>query len=145
MMNARQQMESICTCMCRINELYSEWAKRHGMSSHVMITIYALDQNRTSTQTQIAQEWMIPKQTVNTVIKDLERRGYVRFEAGRDLKEKRVCFTESGKAFAEETLRDLYEKEERAMTAMGQELAQVLVEANQAFTQQFANEVLRES
>lgn len=29
---------------------------------------------------QIADEWLIPKQTVNTVIKELERLGYISFE-----------------------------------------------------------------
>ena len=72
-MHIRQQMEIINTCNCRITELYGEWAKQHGMSYHAMITLYALNQDRKCTQKQIAEEWLIPKQTVNTVVKELER------------------------------------------------------------------------
>ena len=77
-MNIRQQMEIINTCNCRITELYGEWAKQHGMSYHAMITLYALNQDRKCTQKQIAEEWLIPKQTVNTVVKELERQGFLK-------------------------------------------------------------------
>ncbi|MEI3306811.1 MAG: helix-turn-helix domain-containing protein [Dysosmobacter sp.] len=62
------------------------------MSFHTALTLYALDQDGGCTQKQIAENWMIPKQTVNTVVKDLERRGYVSLRAGRDQKEKLVLY-----------------------------------------------------
>ena len=132
-MNARQQVEQMCVCLCRQEALYGEWAKAHGMSYNTVMTLYALAQARGCTQKQIAEEWLIPKQTVNTIVKELERQGYVRFEAGRDLKEKLVCFTEAGRAYAESHLRDLYRIEER----------EAMVEGTQAFTDAFAREVHR--
>ena len=142
-MNARQQVEQMCVCLCRQEALYGEWAKAHGMSYNTVMTLYALAQARGCTQKQIAEEWLIPKQTVNTIVKELERQGYVRFEAGRDLKEKLVCFTEAGRAYAESHLRDLYRIEERAMESLSQELRQAMVEGTQASTDAFAREVHR--
>ena len=138
-MNIRQQMEIINTCNCRITELYGEWAKQHGMSYHAMITLYALNQDRKCTQKQIAAEWLIPKQTVNTVVKELERQGYVFFQTGK--KEKQVRFTEAGRAFAGPCLQELYEIEDRAVAAMGEARFREMVEANRAFTEAFAREV----
>ena len=34
-------------------------------------------------QKEIAKTWLIPKQTVNTVVKELERQGYVFFQTGK--------------------------------------------------------------
>ena len=140
-MNVRQQMEIVNTCNCRITELYGEWAKQHGTSYHAMMTLYALNQNRKCTQKQIAEEWLLPKQTVNTVVKELERRGHVRFAPGRDQKEKLVCFTAQGAAYAAEMLEDLYRMEDRVMERMGPVLCRELVGSNLAFAEALASEV----
>lgn len=140
-MNTRQQMEIVCTCTCRLNELYSDWAKQHGMSYNTMMTLYALSRTQGVTQKQITVDWLIPKQTVNTVVKELERQGHVRFSAGKDQKEKLVSFTAQGKQAAQDCLRDLYALEERVMESLGPELRQALVESNRAFTEAFAREV----
>ena len=82
-MNLREQNELICTCICRQTELYCEWAKRCGMSYNTMMTLYALHLEPGITQKAITQGWLLPKQTVNTVVKELQRQGYVRLEAGK--------------------------------------------------------------
>ena len=130
-MTVRQQMKELCSCLCRQDELYATLARRHGMSFHTALTLYALDQDGGCTQ----------KQTVNTVVKDLERRGYVSLRAGRDQKEKLVDLTPAGRAFAAPCLQEIYELEDRAVDAMGQERFREMVEANTAFTRAFAREV----
>lgn len=140
-MMVRQQMKELCSCLCRQDELYATLARRHGMSFHTALTLYALDQDGGCTQKQIAENWMIPKQTVNTVVKDLERRGYVSLRAGRDQKEKLVDLTPAGRAFAAPCLQEIYELEDRAVDAMGQERFREMVEANTPFTRAFAREV----
>lgn len=142
-MTTRQQVETIYACICKQNELYEVWAKRNGMSYNTMMVLYALDHGET-TQKQIAQGWMIPKQTVNTVVKELERQDLVTLAPGRDNKEKLVQFTAAGRAYVAETLAGLYQREERAMEAMGPRQSQALVESSQAYTQAFADEVLHE-
>ena len=76
-MTIRQQMKLLCTCLCRQDELYAAVSKRHGLSYHTAMTLYALDQDEGCTQKEIAKTWLIPKQTVNTVVKELERQGYI--------------------------------------------------------------------
>ena len=117
-MTIRQQMKLLCTCLCRQDELYAAVSKRHGLSYHTAMTLYALDQDEGCTQKEIAKTWLIPKQTVNTVVKELERQGYVFFQTGK--KEKQVRFTEA---------------------AMGEARFREMVEANRAFTEAFAREV----
>ena len=116
-MTIRQQMKLLCTCLCRQDELYAAVSKRHGLSYHTAMTLYALDQDEGCTQKEIAKTWLIPKQTVNTVVKELERQGYVFFQTGK--KEKQVRFTEAGRAFAGPCLQELYEIEDRGKPASG--------------------------
>lgn len=143
-MTIREQMKLFCTCLCRQDELYAALARRQGISYHTAMTLYALDQDQGCTQKQIAENWMIPKQTVNTVVKDLERRGFVELRTGRDQKEKLVFFTPGGQIFAREALREVYETEERAVAVMGRERFHEMVEANRAFTEAFSAEVRHE-
>ena len=77
-MTIRQQMKLLCTCLCRQDELYAAVSKRHGLSYHTAMTLYALDQDEGCTQKEIAKTWLIPKQTVNTVVKELERQGFLK-------------------------------------------------------------------
>lgn len=143
-MTVREQMKLFCTCLCRQDELYAAAAKRRGLSFHTLITLYALDQDEGSTQSQLAKTWMIPKQTLNTVIKELERQGYVSLRTGKDQKEKLVFFTSEGRDFAADSLRELYAMEDGAVAAVGPERFREMVEANRAFTEAFAREVYRE-
>lgn len=140
-MNTRQQMELINTYISQSTALYGEWAKRLGMSYNMFMGLYALDTAGQCTQKQISESWMIPKQTVNTIIKGLERRGYIRFAACQGQKEKLVCFTEAGRSLAKETLEEMYQMEDRVLRQMGPELCEMMVKSERAFTEALAREV----
>ena len=75
------------------------------------------------------------------VVKDLESRGYVRFTAGRDRKEKLVAFTPAGREYAGGCLRDLYQAEERAMEQVDPALCRAMVDGMRAYTEAFTREV----
>lgn len=137
----REQMKLFCTCLCRQDELYAVVAKRYGLSFHTLITLYAIDQDEGSTQSKLAKTWLIPKQTLNTVVKELEFKGYIKFEIGKNNKEKLVYFTKEGKEFARKSLDDVYALEDRAIENVGKQRFFEMVEANKEFTEAFAKEV----
>ena len=46
----------------------------------------------------ISEKWHIPKQTVNTILKDFQNKGYVEMVSSEDDKRNKiVCLTEAGK------------------------------------------------
>ena len=141
-MNTRQQMAAINTCISQSNMLYGEWAKQHGMSYNMLMILCTLDAGP-CTQKQVSESWMIPKQTVNTIVKGLERQGRVRFAAGQDQKEKLVCLTAEGQAFAKEILEKMYQMEDRVLEQMGPELCEMLLKSERAFAEALAGEVRR--
>lgn len=144
-MSVREQIEILDTCICRLTELYGEWAKRHGMSYNAMTVLYALNREDGCTQKQITNGWMIPKQTVNTIIKDLERKGYIRCEGSEGKKEKKIFFTESGKDYAQACLKGIYELEVRAMVKIGEPMQEALIKSNLAYLQAFEEELKHET
>lgn len=141
----REQIKLFCTYLCRQDELYAVIAKKIGVSFHTLMVLYALDQDEGSTQSQISKTWLIPKQTLNTVIKDLQSKEYVKLETGRNQKEKLVYFTSLGKKFAKETLLDVYDLEDKAIEKIGKERFLQMVQINKDFTDALAEEVYNDT
>lgn len=141
----REQIKLFCTYLCRQDEIYAAIAKKIGVSFHTLMVLYALDQDQGSTQSKISKTWLIPKQTLNTVIKDLQSKEYVKLETGRNQKEKLVYFTPIGKKFAKETLFDVYALEDKAIEKIGKERFLEMVQVNKDFTDALAEEVYNDT
>ncbi len=140
-MDFREQMEAITICNCRITVLYGEWARAHGMSYHTMIVLDAIRTLGSCTQKQIVEEWMIPKQTVNTVVRDLHNKGYITFSTGRNQKEKLISFTRQGEEQAVQILGETMELEERILKRIGAARCQIILDSMKQFADIFEEEV----
>lgn len=68
-------MDDIRAYNDRIDLLYSDWEQRHDMSCYTLIVPFALRENAPCTQKKMAEERLLPKQTVHTVIKKLQKKG----------------------------------------------------------------------
>ena len=133
-MDFRRQMNDLCACIFRQDELYDIWAKHSGMKPSTVTVLYMLDQFSEMTQGGIAQMCLLPKQTIHTVVQALEVS-----VSGR--KEKPLRLTESGKRYTADKLGGLYRAEERAAAAMGAEQFAMMVEMTRKFTDPFAKEI----
>ena len=90
------------------NALYAQWASKYKIGYPELIVLYALDTMGNLTQKEIREGFGLLKQTVNTVICDLKKRGFVTLEACKeDKREKLVAFTESGKLYAHQIIEPL--------------------------------------
>lgn len=103
------------------NLMYEEWSKEQGLSMNGYLILYSFyDEEDAPTQKSISQKWMIPKQTVNTILKDYMNQGLI--EAvfmPEDKRNKILKLTESGKAYADKIIGKLQEKEFFVMQEMG--------------------------
>ena len=60
------------------NAMYEEWAKKRGLSSNSVLVLYSLyELKENCTQKSISQKWSIPKQTINTILKEFSANGYI--------------------------------------------------------------------
>ncbi len=113
-----------------LNYVYEEWAKAHDLSSNTLLVLCSLhDNQKDCTQKKISQQWLIPKQTVNMIFKDLERRGFVDLlPMSEDKRNKVIRLTETGKEYADTIVSKLREKEVFIAKEIGIERMQQLNE-----------------
>ena len=98
---------------------YYRWAVRSGVTHHTLDLLYALDDGQPHSQKQICEEWAIPKTTVNTVVRSCREAGYITLEPMPDQpRQRQLCLTPAGTAYAREALAELYVLENQAMAAV---------------------------
>ena len=64
-----------------LNALYDKWAKAHGLTSNGLMTLYAIRIFPCCTQRTICEALALPKQTVNTILDGMQKKGYIRLDA----------------------------------------------------------------
>ena len=131
----RKHLDQYYTILNATNNLYSAWAKQKGLSYHTLLVLYALCRSGSGCrQSDICNDWMIPKQTVNSVLKSLEARGYVSYQVQpEDRRNKRVLLTPAGLAYAQPILEDLYRLEASALAEMPPETLRQIIDNDRQF------------
>ena len=95
-----------------IDAVYDDFAKQSGVAPTLLWILYALNDRNTHTQKEMCADWELPKSTVNTVMTELRRSGYVTLEPIKGKRrEMTVVLTESGKRYADDILKEIYQKE----------------------------------
>ena len=63
------------------NMLYADWAKRHGLSlTELLVALSLVEQPQGCRQRDICRRWALPKQTVNTILDGMQKKGYIRLD-----------------------------------------------------------------
>lgn len=116
-----EQINKYYSVWQEFNYVYEEWAKAHGVSVNSLLVLSAIYEGMENcTQKKISQRWRIPKQTVNAVLKDYKRKGYVElFPMQEDERNKRIQFTPEGKKYADEIISRLRNVEMFVSEEMG--------------------------
>lgn len=116
-----QQLQRYYALWKESNAVYEEWAKAHELSTNSLLVLYSFyDEDEICTQKTISQKWYIPKQTVNTILKDFAERGFIEMTSlPEDKRNKQVRLTSAGKEFADGVMEKLKKKEMYVMGKMG--------------------------
>ena len=111
-----------------MDSFYDEFAKQSNVSSALLWVLYALNDGNPHTQIEISNDWELPKTTVNTVIKDIQKDGYVELVPIKGKRrEMSIILTESGKAFADNVLSNLYKKEAEVFKSLSSEEQEIVM------------------
>ena len=105
------------------NAMYDDWAREQGLSSNGALILYSLYEAKEScTQKSISQMWSIPKQTVNTILKEFSANGYIELLTDKeDKRNKLITLTPEGTAYAGKIVEALHKRELFAIDRMGLE------------------------
>jgi len=113
-MNSREFYFEYCNLISSINEKYDNYAKNNGVDSNNLFWIlYALNDNKLHTQLDLSLHCALPKTTVNTIVKNLEKEEYVSLKIGNDKREKIIVLTKKGKKYTNAILKELFRKEDK--------------------------------
>lgn len=144
MKNYRNHIYRMVVAMNKYEGLSYTVAKNTGVKENTLLLLYALGSGETLSQKQICDEWLIPKTTLNTVVKECVNGGYITLSSESHSKEKIIKLTESGRAFAHTVLKKLYDAEERAMERVVNEFGEDFILAIERFVNCFEQEYGRE-
>ena len=124
----------------KIDGAYYLFSRRLGIKENVLVLLYALDDGKPHSQKQICEDWLVPKTTINTNVKELVRAGYVMLYPGAGTREKIIGLTDAGKAYTEQIMRRVYEAEQAAMKRTIQQFSPQFVDAIDFFADCLHNE-----
>lgn len=123
--------------MLAINKMdgaYYLLAKYYGINENALAFLYALDDGMPHSQKEISDEWLIPRTTINSIVKNMISDGYAAFTGEQHAKEKMIVLTEKGREHAGSLLNDIYHAEEQAMMDTLQKFSPEFVEALEYFS-----------
>ncbi|RHU04574.1 MULTISPECIES: MarR family winged helix-turn-helix transcriptional regulator [Erysipelotrichaceae] len=117
--------------------LYDEYAKRNGLLMNTLLVLNVLYYAKEGmTQKEICQRTFNSKQTVNLIIKNLLKDGYVELkEDTNDKRNKLVVMTNEGKMYAKIPVTHITWAEDKAMSMFSEEEQELLIRLSRKFTQ----------
>lgn len=120
-MNSKKFFYDFGKALYHVDAVYDDFAKTSGVKSPALLWIlYALNDGNEHTQKDICLDWALPKSTVNTVMSELRQNGYAELVPIKGKRrEMTVVLTESGKAYADSLLKDIYKKEAEVFKQLG--------------------------
>ena len=135
-----EQIIRLMRNICKIDGTFYYFARRFAAKENLLYLLYALDDGQPHSQAEICRDWMIPKTTVNTNVKELVAAGYATLEHGEG-REKVIALTEQGRAYAGELLGPVYAAERAAMEQTLARYAPAFSDAVAYFSQALCREL----
>ncbi|PAF31381.1 MarR family winged helix-turn-helix transcriptional regulator [Paenibacillus sp. 7516] len=129
--DGRNEIRRLMIAVNRIDELYYRALRSLKVKDNTFVLFYAISDGMSHSQKRICEEWLIPRTTLNTIVKECIHMGYIQL-VSQGNKEKEIVLTDSGKAFAASILTPIFAAEENAM---GPLLGKGLVEQLECFTE----------
>ncbi|MBQ7505039.1 MAG: winged helix DNA-binding protein [Ruminococcus sp.] len=124
----------------QFDALYRKAALTYGLSDCSMWVLYFLSLHGDMTQQEMTGLMMFPKQTINSAIGSLQKKGYVAFSSAKEsYGRKRVSLTAEGKALVEKTVVKMMNAEEKALKAFGYEKTEQFIALYKEFYDALTN------
>ena len=140
----RGLLDRFYVCTNQMDGLYYLAARRLGVKENAFALLYALDDGRSHSQKQLSEELLIPKTTINTIVKEYLDLGYLVLIPSAHSREKEIALTTAGREYAQRVLQPVYRAEERALTRTLERFSPQFVDAVEALTQALTQEFYQE-
>lgn len=108
---------------------YEKWAKKQGVNNYVSRIMYMLYLSGVNRQKEMVENYGMPKQTVNTVITELQKKGYIiLIPDENDKRSKIIKLTQEEINYANKIVTPLLDCEIRVLKKMGTQRVEMLID-----------------
>lgn len=126
----RNILNDVNSALSRTRGIYFAFARKIGLNYNELLILYLLYETTACTQKQICEDYALPKQTVNNIITELLKKGYITATPDENDKRGKVLqLTDTGKRYSEQYLIPLLEIEQTVVSKMGAEKLQDFIDA----------------
>lgn len=140
-----QRIRRLTLAVTKNDGAYYYFARHLHINENTLTLLYALGDGRAHSQKQVCEDWLLPKTTVSTNVRELREAGYLELEPRENTREKALVLTGAGKAFAETVLQPLYRAEQAAMEKTLARFSPEFVDAFQYFADCFQTEIFAQT
>ena len=120
--------------------VYYEIAKKMGIKENTLLLLDILSDKEQHSQKQISDDWHIPRTTLNTIIKECVKSGYIVLLPHSNSKEKLISLTESGQIFADEVTHTMKEAVQRSMEKIQKDYSTDFIMVFEKYVEYLENE-----
>lgn len=129
MNNWDKSIKAITSAVDRTDYLYEKWAKKLGVNNYVSRIMYMLYLSEVNRQKEMVENYGMPEQTVNTVITELQKKGYIiLIPDENDKRSKIIKLTQEGINYANKIVTPLLDCEIRVLKKMGTQRVEMLID-----------------
>ncbi len=141
MCNGKNKLMAFNQIYKEFDIMYHNYARSIGLSDTSFWILYSLAiENKSYTQKELCSNWFIPSQTVNSALKDLEKKNIIYLETTEsNKKNKLIKLTEYGSEIVEDKVLSLIKRECLSLDLMSEENSRLMIET----TKEYLN-ILRE-
>lgn len=112
----RATARRLILALYNIDEAYYLNESKKKLSDAELCVMYALDDGKPHSQREISREWLVPKTSVNTIVKRWEKEGFLTMtQIPGKRREMQILLTDSGRTYAKSFLGFLYRAEDTAL------------------------------
>lgn len=111
--------KEFCNIRQGIEMVYDDYARSNGISYTTLYVLHAISQFEDCTQKKICENTLLPKQTVNNIIKNLFDKGYINLSVSpTNHRVKIISFTKEGQEYAYPMISHIEKAECEAMESL---------------------------
>lgn len=122
------------------NRIYGEFGNKNNLNNVESAILYTLLLFNKCTQNDIVNDYLLPKQTVNNIILKWQDKGFVTLEQSQDDRRRKIItLTSSGRVYANDMLKPLYDGENVVAKKLGKEKLSLLLSLVSEMNQELKN------
>lgn len=118
-----------------LDTVYHTYAKSVGLSDAAFWILYSVtEEKRLFTQRDFCSDWSFPPQTVNSALKDLEKRGIIVLEpVTGNKKNKWIKLTKDGEELVKKNVFSLRKIENDSLESLSEEECNIMLDTTQKY------------